>query len=536
MQTKFAALLALAAAARAQQVCTLTTETHPSLQWQKCAAGGSCTNVAGSVVLDSNWRWAHTVQGYTNCYTGNSWNNDYCASGKGADCASKCCIDGADYAGTYGITTSGNELNLKFVTTTGTGKNIGSRVYLMKDASTYEMFTLLGNEFTFDIDVSNVGCGLNGALYFVSMDADGGLSKFSSNKAGAKYGTGYCDSQCPRDVKFINGIANVDGWNPSSNDQNGGVGSLGACCAEMDIWEANQISTAYTPHPCQNNAYHSCTGNECGGTYSSDRYAGDCDPDGCDFNSYRQGNKSFYGPGSGFTLDTTKKLTVVTQFLKGADGTLSEIKRFYVQNGNVVPNSQSTIASNPGNSLTPDFCKAQKTAFGDQDIFNLRGGFERTNDAVSKPMVLVLSLWDDHNSNMLWLDSTFPATATPGSPGADRGSCPTTSGVPADLEANVPNSNVKFSNIKFGPINSTFNSGGVVNPPPPAGSSSVRPGTTTSTTRPGTTVTTSTRAATPTGAVAPKYGQCGGQGWGGPFACAAGSTCTVVNQWYSQCL
>lgn len=47
--------------------------------------------------------------------------------------------------------------------------------------------------------------GLNGALYFVSMDKDGGMGKYSTNKAGAKYGTGYCDGQCPRDLKFING-------------------------------------------------------------------------------------------------------------------------------------------------------------------------------------------------------------------------------------------------------------------------------------------------------------------------------------------
>lgn len=38
------------------------------------------------------------------------------------------------------------------------------------------------------------------------MDADGGMSKYSTNTAGAKYGTGYCDSQCPRDLKFINGL------------------------------------------------------------------------------------------------------------------------------------------------------------------------------------------------------------------------------------------------------------------------------------------------------------------------------------------
>ena len=48
----------------------------------------------------------------------------------------------------------------------------------------------------------------------------------------------------------------------------------------MDIWEANKISAALTPHPCLNNEQHSCEGNDCGGTYSSDRYAGDCDPDG----------------------------------------------------------------------------------------------------------------------------------------------------------------------------------------------------------------------------------------------------------------
>lgn len=43
------------------------------------------------------------------------------------------------------------------------------------------------------------------------MDADGGEAKYSGNKAGAKYGTGYCDSQCPRDLKFINGEVSIIG-------------------------------------------------------------------------------------------------------------------------------------------------------------------------------------------------------------------------------------------------------------------------------------------------------------------------------------
>ena len=59
-------------AVQAQQAGTLTAETHPSLTWQKCAAGGTCTEQKGSVVLDSNWRWLHSVEGSTNCYTGNT--------------------------------------------------------------------------------------------------------------------------------------------------------------------------------------------------------------------------------------------------------------------------------------------------------------------------------------------------------------------------------------------------------------------------------------------------------------------------------
>jgi cellulose 1,4-beta-cellobiosidase len=55
---------------------------------------------------------------------------------------------------------------------------------------------------------------------------------------------------------------------------------------------------------------------------------------------------------------------------------------------------------------------------------------------------------------MLWLDSTYPVDST--ADGAARGSCATTSGVPSDVEANQGDSTVIYSNIKFGPIGSTF--------------------------------------------------------------------------------
>lgn len=194
----------LLAAVRGQQVGTLTPETHPGMAMQVCSSGGSCTTKNTKVVIDANWRWLHTTSGYTNCYTGNAWDSAICSDPK--TCAQNCAVDGADYSGTYGITTpASNALTLKFVTKTGTGTNIGSRVYLMADDSNYQAFNLKNNEFTFDVDMSNLPCGLNGALYFSQMDIDGGMAKNPGNKAGAKYGTGYCDAQCPHDMKFING-------------------------------------------------------------------------------------------------------------------------------------------------------------------------------------------------------------------------------------------------------------------------------------------------------------------------------------------
>ena len=195
------ALLAfsLAAMVYGQQAGTATAETHPQLTSQKCTAAGGCVTQQTSIVLDSNWRWLHDVNGYTNCYTGNQWDATLCPDG--VTCAQNCALDGADYEGTYGITSTGDSLTLQFVT----ASNVGSRVYLLDSETEYHMFQLLNQEFTFDVDMSQLPCGLNGALYLSQMDADGGMAKFPNNKAGAKFGTGYCDSQCPRDIKFING-------------------------------------------------------------------------------------------------------------------------------------------------------------------------------------------------------------------------------------------------------------------------------------------------------------------------------------------
>jgi cellulose 1,4-beta-cellobiosidase len=70
MQQRALLLSALVAVARAQQAGTQTSETKPSLTWQKCTASG-CTDQSGSVGIDANWRWVHSTDGTTNCYTGN---------------------------------------------------------------------------------------------------------------------------------------------------------------------------------------------------------------------------------------------------------------------------------------------------------------------------------------------------------------------------------------------------------------------------------------------------------------------------------
>ena len=224
----------------------------------------------------------------------------------------------------------------------------------------------------------------------------------------------------------------------------------------MDIWEANSQATAYTPHVCTVSGQTLCTGTACGA--GSLRYDGVCDKDGCDFNSFRMGDQSFFGPGK--TVDTNQKFTVVTQFHTSDNtttGTLSEIRRIYVQNGQVIQNSKVNIPGMPADdSITDAFCNAQKTTFGDTNSFEQRGGLATMGNAFEQGMVLVMSLWDDYAVDMLWLDSDYPPGKNVSAPGVARGSCATTSGVPANVESQSPDASVTFSNIKFGAIGSTF--------------------------------------------------------------------------------
>mmetsp|Transcript_96589 Transcript_96589/g.144585 ORF Transcript_96589/g.144585 Transcript_96589/m.144585 type:complete len:482 (+) Transcript_96589:79-1524(+) len=457
--TSTSRMLCLLGMVVAQQPGTNEVELGPRMPLKQCTVAAGCSVSDRSITLDANWRWIHNKDGYANCYQDDStWDPRFCPDG--ARCAANCALEGVTFSGyesSYGIKEAPEGVELKFVSRTQYGANYGSRVYMKDGDDNYMMFKLKNREFTMDVDVAHLPCGLNGAVYFVEMDEFGGAGRHGNNRAGAKYGTGYCDAQCPHDVKFIDGEANSQNWNSTSNPP---LGHYGACCMEMDIWEANSMATSYTPHPCNTVGLERCEGLTCGDNDSGDRYRGVCDKDGCDFNPFRMGEHDYYGASASFTVDTTKPMTVVTQFLttdSTDDGDLSEIRRFYVQDGREIPNSRATILGpDAADSVTDGFCTAQKNAFGDRNDFAVKGGLQKMGEALDRGVVLVMSLWDDSLVNMLWLDSAYPTDQARDTPGVARGPCPGgESSTPHFVRERYPDASVKFTNVAVGEIGST---------------------------------------------------------------------------------
>ncbi|KAJ8611317.1 hypothetical protein CTAYLR_006602 [Chrysophaeum taylorii] len=442
----------------AQQLPTQQDETHLDFNIQHCSADGSCSKKSRSLVLDANWRWTD-VDG-VNCYEGTSWDTTLCPDPD--TCAGSCSLEGVDYGTTYGVTSSDGEVRLNFTTYSPESNltSVGSRLYVMKDDETYSTFHLKNKELSFEVDVSSLGCGLNGALYFVEMSANGDEG-VGENAAGAKLGTGYCDAQCPHDIKYIDGEANIIGWEPEVNSSSTGFGKYGSCCFEMDVWESNAFAQQTTPHSCTVQGQYRCNNStECGD--GDERNDGVCDKNGCDFNPSRLGFDSFYGNGSAYEIDTSRRFTVVTQFVTSdntTSGDLVEIRRFYVQDGVVIDNVKYEYEGNAYDSITEDYCAAKTEAFagaGDVSSFQDRGGLKALGDAMERGLVLAMSLWDDYDVHMIWLDAQDP----PGPKyrnvaGAHRGPCSVDSGKPWVVEETLKDAYVIYADIKFGPIGFT---------------------------------------------------------------------------------
>merc|ERR1712048_59314 len=142
-------------------------------------------------------------------------------------------------------------------------------------------------------------------------------------------------------------------------------------------------------------------------------------------------------------VDTTKPFTVVTQFVtdSGED------------DGKEIETPKVTLQGNTYDSITSEFCQDWVDTTKDGTNFLQKGGFDAVDKALEEGVVLVMSLWDDHFANMLWLDSIYPTDST--DPSNYRGSCSKDSGVPKEIETRDAKSHVIFSNIKAGKIGST---------------------------------------------------------------------------------
>jgi len=138
---------------------------------------------------------------------------------------------------------------------------------------------------------------------------------------------------------------------------------------------------------------------------------------------------------------------------------VTEIRRKWVQDGKLIENPMATLGGKKFNSITEEFCDAAYKEFGDFDDNKAKGGMKQMAGSLGRGMTLVMSLWDDHDVNMLWLDSDYPPTKPASAPGVARGSCPITSGKPEDVEKNDADSTVTYSKIRSGEIGSTFPAG-----------------------------------------------------------------------------
>ncbi|XTI89577.1 glycoside hydrolase family 7 protein [Cenococcum geophilum] len=239
------AVLSLAAYAAAQQAGTYTPGPPKSTVATLFHSGG-CVSANTSIVLDSNYRWLHSVGSYTNCVN------------RGSNTTPRpdvetCALEGVDYPA-----------------------------------------TLLNQEITIDMGVSKVPCGINRALYLSEISPIAGANAL--NAAGAKYGTGYCDARCPKQ-NFVNGGAANCNLSKLEHirfllQRNGPMGG--------------KRRRGSSHSSCNITGPYKCSGPLCGS--GSAHRNGVCDEDGCDYNPYRMG--SHHGPNitvdasRGFTVVT----------------------------------------------------------------------------------------------------------------------------------------------------------------------------------------------------------------------------------------
>jgi len=330
-------------------------------------------------VLDSRWRWLYTAES-KDCGS---------AAIRGAAALERCYLQGLSasrYAAAYGVevgSPNNRAITLQFAIkdNDAPSPNYGSRIYLT-DGKGYTLFAPMAGEIAFDVDVSQVPAGMNAAVYLVSMDRYGNLNSVSSdgvmNTAGWKRGLGYCDAQCPTDLRFVQGA----GYNKDNK--------FASCCPEMDLFEGNRFVQAFTAHPCK-----LAMASVCDSSKEAD-CAAQCDSAGADINTFRES-----GPGNALfdLVDVQMPFKIQTKFITDSghpNGTLVDIIQIITQNEVVKANLSlaERLNSPKHDTFRPD-ASFQATY----------GGLAQMGEALRRGMVMVLALWADPGGNMNWLDS-----------------------------------------------------------------------------------------------------------------------------------
>lgn len=181
-----------------------TPEVHPKLTTYKCTTDGGCVAQNSALVLEASQHEIYQKDNpdYDCGSRGSAPNATVCPDE--ATCQQNCILQGISDYSENGVVTDGAELTLHMLDADGS-KN-SPRIYLLNEAEDeYEILRLVGQEFTFDVDMSKLPCGMNSAVYLSEMEARGGQDSSDLAVAGAAYGTGYCDAQCYT-FPFQNGV------------------------------------------------------------------------------------------------------------------------------------------------------------------------------------------------------------------------------------------------------------------------------------------------------------------------------------------
>lgn len=133
---------------------------------------------------------------------------------------------------------------------------------------------------------------------------------------------------------------------------------------------------------------------------------------------------------------------MITSFPANDNGILTEIHRSYIQDGRLIRSEVVNSTELPQvNYLNDEFCEAT----GSRRFMEL-GAHEEMGNAMTRGMVLAISIWWDEGGYMQWMDGAAQGA----------GPCNETEGAPSNIVLIEPNPVVTFSNMKWGEIGTTW--------------------------------------------------------------------------------